>query len=369
MKTTNFNRRLSFMSLFLISMMVAGVHGVKAQDMLDDTEDLLQDGGAIQMDTMNIDGKLSPSERLRKQRERLEERNKMMVEKKIEDVRVKQEIALTNKLQDAFNKGLNNMNAEDNVKVAQAAPVAPQPAPVIAPAPQVIEKIIEVPAPVKVQKESKVIAGLGAVALKGDNIDFTSKMNANLSVENHILPNMSVGIGLGYTTLDITDTSNTFVTSGTQTYYNTGYNSYYGNTGRAISYSKFNVDVNGKFFLTVDSKVKPFIGAAIGYNRSSISYNDNGNGGNYTTNNVTFGNEGYSSGFVSGSAKLGAEVDFSDTVGLNLDLSYTKAITSNISSAAQTTTSNPDQQRLNNITNAMEKSDITAIQLGLAVRF
>lgn len=366
MKTNNGTRRLSFMSLFMATMIVAGVHGVKAQDMLDDTNDLLQDGGAVEMPDMNLEGKLSPSERMRKNRERLEERNKMMVEKKIEDVRVKQEIALTKKLQESFEKGLNNMG-EDKVQVAQAAPVAP--APVVAPT--VIERIVEVPAPapLKVQKASKIIAGAGATAIKGDMIDFESKLNLNLSAENHVLPNVSVGIAVGYTTLDITDTANSTFNNGYQNYYNTAtYNNYFGSNGRAIAYDRMSVEANGKFFLTVDSKVKPFVGAALGYNRTSMKYNDNGN--NYTyTNNTIAGNEGYSSGYVSGSAKLGAEIDFSETVGLNFDLSYTKAITSGIAKQADTTNQNPDQQRLANISNAMEKSDVTAAQVGLVVKF
>jgi hypothetical protein len=99
-----------------------------------------------------------------------------------------------------------------------------------------------------------------------------------------------------------------------------------------------------------------------------MKYNDSGN--NYTyANNTVAGNEGYSSGYVSGAAKLGAEVDFSDNIGLNLDLSYTKAITSGIAKQADATNQNPDQLRLANITKAMEQSDVTAVQVGLVVRF
>jgi outer membrane protein W len=370
MKTNNANRRISFMSLFLVTMMLAGIQGVKAQDMLDDTNDLLQDGGAVQMDDINLDGKLSPSERLRKNRERLEERNKQMVEKKIEDVRIRQEIALTNKLQDAFGKSLNNLN-EDKVQVAQAAPVAPQPVVAVVAPPVIETRIVEVPAPVKAQKDSKVIAAFGATAIKGDMIDFESKLNVNISAENHVLPNVSVGVAVGYSTLDITDTANNFVNNVNQTYYNPGYTSTFGNTGRAITYDRFNVEANGKFFLTVESKVKPFVGAALGYSRSSMKYTDSGNNYSYTygTNNGVYGNEALSSGYVSGAAKLGAEVDFSETVGMNLDLSYTKAISSGIASKAGVTNTNPDQIRLANITNAMEKADVTAIQVGLVVRF
>ena len=58
------------------------------------------------MEDINIDGKLSPSELLKRRRAKLEERNRLMMEKKVEDIRVKQEIELTNKLQSAFDKNL-----------------------------------------------------------------------------------------------------------------------------------------------------------------------------------------------------------------------------------------------------------------------
>jgi hypothetical protein len=110
-----------------------------SQDMLESADEALE-GDSFQMEDINLEGKLSLSEQLRKRSEKLEERNKVMVEKKIEDIRVKQEIALTNKLQDAFGKNLNNLN-EDQDLVVQAAPVVPRP--IILAHPVVETKIIE----------------------------------------------------------------------------------------------------------------------------------------------------------------------------------------------------------------------------------
>lgn len=367
MKLTNGNRRLTFMSLFLASALIAGLHtgNLRAQDdMLESAEELLSDD-ALQMDDINLEGKLSPSERLRQRREKLEERNKIMVEKKIEDIRVKQEIALTNKLQDAFGKSLNNLN-EDKVQVVQAAPapVAPQPV-VIAPAPIVETKIVEVKEePVKEVKKSKVIPFLGAQSIKGDKIDFESKLNIGATLETMVLPQVSIGLGVGYTSLDITDVANSFLNNGSQigpTYFNT-----FG-AGRKMTSTKVTVEANSKFFLTVESTIKPFVGAALSYNRSNLKYDDGGNG--YNQNGVNFGNEGFSSTTMGATAKLGAEVDFNETVGLNLDLSYTKNLSSGISSNANASVNNPDQVRLQNVTKAMEDADITAIQAGLVVKF
>lgn len=364
MKLSTENRRLTFMSLFLASALVAGIHTGSAfaqDDMLDDADDALN-GDALQMDDINLEGKLSPSERLRQRREKLEERNKIMVEKKIEDIRVKQEIALTNKLQDAFGKSLNNLN-EDKVQVVQAAPVAPQP--IVAVAPVVETRIIEEKVEaVKEIKKSKVIPYLGATSIKGDKIDFESKMNLGVNLETMVMSQLSVGVGVGYTTLDITDVANDFLNNGS-VFGSTYYNSF--GAGRKMTSNKLTIEANGKFFLTEESRIKPFVGAALSYNRSNLKYEDGGNGYNY--NGVNLGNEGFSSTAMGATAKLGAEVDFNDTVGLNIDLSFTKTLSSGISSTSNTTTNNPDQVRLQNITKSMEESDITAIQAGLVVRF
>ena len=359
MKTTT--RRLTFMSLFLAIALTAGmVSKANAQDLYDDTEDLLQDGSALQMDDIQIDGKLSPSELLKKRREKLEERNKLMVEKKIEDIRVKQEIALTNKLNDAFTKGLNNLNEdkkEDTVKVAQAAPVAPQP--VVQPV--VIEKVIERDAvEIKPEKNSKVITSVGAQSIKGENnLDLETKLSLGLGVETKLDSNFTAGLGLGYTTLNATDIANTY-SSGTYVCTTSSCGA------RTMSYNKFTVEANGKYFLNLDSKIKPYAGLGMSFNRTSLKYDDVSN---YSYNNVTLGNEGFSSNFFAATVKVGAEADLSDTIGLNLDLSYSKALTSGLNKDAATSSSNPDQTRLENVSNKMEKADVAAIAAGLVIKF
>ena len=367
MKFNTSKRRLTFMSLFLASALVAGLHTGKVMaqdDMLDQADDALS-GDALQMDDINLEGKLSPSEKLRQRREKLEERNKIMVEKKIEDIRVKQEIALTNKLQDAFGKSLNNLN-EDKVQVAQAAPVAPQPVVVAAPVPVVETKIVEEKIePEKVVKKSKVIPYIGASQIKGDKIDFESKTNIGVNLETLVLPQLSVGLGVGYTALDITDVANSFSTNLGDSYYNNYSNSF--GAGRQITSSKVAIEASAKYFLTVESKIKPFAGLGLSYNRSNLKYETGGNG--FAYNGVSYGDEGYSSTAMGASAKLGAEIDFTDTIGLNIDLSYAKTLSSGISSTSSASALNTDQIRLQNVTKAMEDSDTTAIQAGLVVRF
>lgn len=62
---------------------------------------------------IQIDGqfqrKLTPAEKLKKQREMLEARNEALVKKQIETLRLKQEIELMKKMQKAFEQNLENI--------------------------------------------------------------------------------------------------------------------------------------------------------------------------------------------------------------------------------------------------------------------
>lgn len=90
-------------------------------------DDLTLADESIQSPTINIEGKykiqepaavpvvvvtpvkvkrLSQSDKLKIYRERLEERNKIMVEKKMEQIRFKQELALAHKLEQTMNQTL-----------------------------------------------------------------------------------------------------------------------------------------------------------------------------------------------------------------------------------------------------------------------
>ena len=363
MKILSNKRRLSFMSLFLASALVAGIHtsSAKAQDdMLDEADDALS-ADSLQMDNINIDGKLSASEKIKKMRENLEERNKVMVEKKIENIRVKQEMALTNKLQDAFGKSLNGIQ-EDKVVVVQAAPIAAPIAPQPVIIPVVETKIIELP--LKEEKKSKIIPSFGITSIKSDIINFDSKSNLGVSLETMVMSKLSVGFGIAYTSVDITDTANSFLNNGNQ-FGSSYYNSFA--MGRKMTLGRTSVDINGKFFLTDESRIKPFVGAALSYNRSNLTYQDSGNGYNY--NGMNLGTEGYSSTAMGGSVKLGAEIEFTEMLGLNVDFSYTKSLSSGIYNSANTSNYNPDQMRLQNVTKAIQDADITTAQVGLLVKF
>lgn len=121
----------------LLSLMFA--FNVKADTDLTINDELTLADEAIQAPTMNIEGqyqvaeptpapapapkrvvvrkpapkKLTASDRLKLLRERLEERNRIMVEKKMEQIRFQQEMALARQLEQSMNQQLK---ALDNLK-------------------------------------------------------------------------------------------------------------------------------------------------------------------------------------------------------------------------------------------------------------
>jgi hypothetical protein len=114
--------------LFLFTLLIS--FKLKAEDL---PEDIMMVDEAIQTPTMNIEGsyrlkeeksglaltsskkpakKMSPSEKLKSYRAWLEERNRMMLERKLEQIRYKQELVLTKQLEKSMNQTIKAMEGE-----------------------------------------------------------------------------------------------------------------------------------------------------------------------------------------------------------------------------------------------------------------
>ena len=114
--------------LFLLALLFS--FNLKAEDL---PEDIMMVDEAIQTPTMNIEGsyrlkddkttlattgskkptkKMSPSDKLKSYRAWLEERNRMMLEKKLEQIRYKQELVLTKQLEKSMNQAIKAMDSE-----------------------------------------------------------------------------------------------------------------------------------------------------------------------------------------------------------------------------------------------------------------
>lgn len=314
---------------------------VLAQDMLvSETEEILNS------ERIDIDGTFrreSAADRIEKMRKRLEAQNEEMVQKKIEDIRIKQEKELSNKLQKAFQGNMQalddaDMETTDSVQVVQAAPQA-----IIAPAP--VEET---------EYKNAVIPYFGIKQFNGDQIDsFESAVNVGLTFENEVTNNFRVGIGATYTTLDFTDSINEgFFFSGNRT------------IEQEVAVRNLNLNLNGKFFIITDSSIRPYVGLGLGYNRMDLSYDQTYNGEDIeaTGNNVT------------GSGSVGVEFAFAKNLGLNIDFTYQRAISSGFDDRdVNQVVVNPSvdayKDRLDQYGNALEQSDIAALNVGFLIKF
>lgn len=132
-KPTDITNGGSMKYLMLLSLMFA--FNAKADTDITISDELTLADEAIQAPTMNLEGqyeapapapapkqvvvkkpapkKLTASDRLKLLRERLEERNRIMVEKKMEQIRYQQELALARQLEQSMNQ---TIKAIDGIK-------------------------------------------------------------------------------------------------------------------------------------------------------------------------------------------------------------------------------------------------------------
>ena len=351
MKEGNMNKILKVGTLGLF--LSASVNTMAQED------DFLANTSSYDSEQIDIDGsftrKDTPSERMAKLRKKLEQQNEQMVQKKIEDIRLQQEQELAGKLKNAFQ---NNMQQMDMVNTYQAAPAQN-----VTALPVEAEEIVE-------EKKNKIIPSFGVQQYNGEGIDsFESNMNVNLAVENMITPNLGLGVNVGYSTMDITTRNNFNNGFGIQT------------DGDEIAQKNLNIGLTGKFFISTDSRIKPFLGAGVGYNRMTLEFEKraqnftsttyNPYGYNYNTNQST--NTSVSASNVNASGMVGAEVDFTPNFGMVVDFKYTKALTSgfeeNNSASNSFNQSDLDKAALKNMGNQLEESDIAALNFGFLIKF
>jgi opacity protein-like surface antigen len=248
---------------------------------------------------------------------------------------------------------------EDTISVQQAAPVAPQ----------VIEAPIQAPSNVmKFGSTIKVLPYSGLTTLMSDNESLEAGLVGGIKIESNANGRVSVGVGFNYTSLATTD-------FGGSNYMNSGYvdyyESYYG--GREIEYSNMNFDIYSKFFMLDNDKFRPYVGAGIGYNRTTMAYADNNqasssyNGQYY---GYSFGKEEVTTSNVNIELMIGSEVKFTDSIGANLELNYSRSLGGNLSAEKGVNPYlAPDQQRLEDLSDELGESNIVSLFAGMLIEF
>lgn len=364
MKPQSFKQRLGFESYVLAIAIACGALSINAlaQDdaLLADTESVLES------EQIDVDGQFSRREsaadRLAKMRKKLEQQHEQMVQKKIEDIRVQEEVKLGSKLKKAFSGQLGNVDG-DQVSVSQAAPQR-----VVAPAP--------LPAPViKEEKNNNIVPSVGMTSIQGKNEDYESELSLGLSFESKLNKRFAVGLGFGYTTMDIIDVNPNY--SGFSGFggYNNGFNNNgfnnNANQGREMAYKQMDLSIDSKFFIAPDSKIQPFVGLGLGYRKANLKYKESDPYYNQPSGagSQSLENTEYSSNYVTGSVLLGADIAFSDVIGARLMLSYTKGLTDSSTTDNTTTYASADEVNLENVGEGIEQANFGSLSAGLVISF
>ena len=346
------------------------------QNVMANDDQLLRDSEQIfNSDQIDIDGqfrkKPTASERLAKIRKNVEQKHEQMVQKKIEDIRMNEELKLGNKLQKAFNGNFQN---EDSLGVQQAAVQKPK---IIAPP--------VYPVKAKKSKDNRIVPSVGLMNFDGDKADFESNFHGSLAFESKIHTNILLGVSVAYTTLDIQDVRDNFNGFGVNQFFFGGFNNGFGQYERDMEYRQFDLTLTSKFYLLRSAKIKPYLGVGLGYRKASLEYSEsdpglqNGqfsNGPFFNNQNFSSDDAEYSTGYMTGQANIGADVDFNDSIGARLDLSYTKGLTDGSSSSNNRRIQNGfltaeqiDQISLDREGRKIEDASIVGISAGLLIKF
>lgn len=308
----------------------------------------------VNTDQIDIEGlykeKKQPSQadKIQALRRKLEAQHEQMMRKKIEDMRLEEERKLARKLQKALN---GQMQAMDQVSTTYAAPVKVQ-AP--APAPQKKEE----------DKRNNITISGGFMNIASENNDLDANFNMKISAENRVHPRIAVGVSFRYVSIDMKDENNAYLSNASNSYY--AYNNYsnYYPDGREISFKQMSFGAHGKFFFSVDSKIRPFAGAGIAYNRGSFKYTENER---FTYNGQTYGDEKISANNVAGSLTAGAVVQFTPMFGAELAVNFERALTSGVAEGDNNSSS--DEVRLRNLATDIEEANVVSVNVGLSLNF
>jgi hypothetical protein len=208
----------------------------------------------------------------------------------------------------------------------------------------------------------KLLPYAGATTFNGKVESLETELTAGLRLESNITTRFSMGVGFNYNSLKTNDFANG------SSYMTPNYFNQYGNSGREIQYRSMGLDIYGKFFVTQGERFRPYVGAGLGYNRSTMKYNDNNPW--IDSLNRFYGSEEYNTSFVTGQLLLGSEIMITPSFGLNIEGQYATGLGDSMSSkSAKNGGSSPDQQRLRDLGDEIINSNMLSIFLGGVVKF
>ena len=292
---------------------------------------------------IDIDGSFSrPSEssKLEQVRKKLEKQNEEMVQKKIEDIRVDNEKKLTNQLQSAL---------------AGKAPLSSS-----------------VPADSNVSKQdlsdgsnNDLDLGLsvGVSNISGTGVDLETSITGKITLESRVSNRFLVGLGIGYTNIEMTPLSDVIGSSYFSSYYGSGFYNVGGDFGAPVDYDQLDISANGKYLLSTTGKLRPYVGLGVMYSRFNMDSNYQFT---YFSANPVNSIDG---SFISLNTNVGARLMFTNDIGMNLELNYSRGVGGVLGTRDSISLLDPNSSMLFDIANEIAESNIFGIQAGILFSF
>lgn len=210
-------------------------------------------------------------------------------------------------------------------------------------------------------EEIRLLPFAGATTYSGKTESLETELSAGLRLESNITTRFSMGVGFNYNQMKTNDFANS------NPYMNQGYVGAYGQQGREIQFKSMGIDLYGKFFITQSERFKPYIGAGLGYNRSSMKYSENNP---YFNNFGFYGSEEFNTSFVTGQLMLGSQIMITNNFGINIEGQYATGLGESLGSkSAKNVANSPDQSRLNDLGEEIINSSMLSIFAGAVIKF
>jgi opacity protein-like surface antigen len=256
---------------------------------------------------------------------------------------------------DKYVRNRRREEVKQEVSVAQAAPVATSQSSVSA------ETLSGQPF-----ETIKLIPYAGGTQYNGKIEQLEAEFAGGIRLESNITTRFSMGIGLNITQLKTQDfANNMFANQGWMPQYNNMFGA------REIQYRSFGLDLYGKFFLTNGERFRPYVGAGLGYNRSSMRYTQNDvNNIMWNGQNNFFGNEEFRASFANATLMAGSEVMITRSFGLNIEAAYSTGLGNAMNSQnARNPMTSPDQVRLRELGQEIINANALSIFAGAVIVF
>lgn len=216
----------------------------------------------------------------------------------------------------------------------------------------------------KTFEKIKIIPFFGSTAyVTGNDQDqLIAQFKTGAMIEADFGSRFSAGIGFSYSQLNTLDVGGN--SYGFGNYYNPAY---YGVNGREVNFRNMSIDATGKYTLFNGDRVRPYIGANVSLNFARINYEQNNT---YNPGIYSYGNEELFSNYLSLGLNAGTEFYFTNSIGMNLDLGYTKGIGGRFNNRSAFDTSfHPDQRRLQDLGDEIAQAHAFSLTAGMLIAF